>query len=321
MLRWIKILLFIGGFGAVFTGISFFVYATTNIDPTNRWAYDDITGFWDMYETDTVTVDSQSIHGYASTSLGAVAFNCDSTPNGNICGTSNFKVCNGDWDGANCVNTGTGRLSGCAWNDNIGWISLSCKSYDCGGFGGSHDICTQSPYWVGIDADGNFSGVQSPAYTGYAWNDTVGWINFNCANPGSNCDTPYSTQTDWRPGRTVGLLDSSIIDTQDETGVTLNSIIWQGVSATDSPVDFQVAVSNSPSGPWNYKGPNGADSAYYGASCPIVGSGGSLPNLPVCIDSEQVVNYRYLRYRLRIQSNLAQTTSSQVYQIILNFSP
>jgi len=291
----------------VFTGIAL---SATNIDSENKYAYDDMAGFWDFFETGTVEVTNTELTGYASSSLGYLALNCNSTPNGDICATSNFKVCNGDWNGTTCENAGTGKLSGCAWNDTIGWVSFSCASYDCQGFGGSHDICSQSPYGVEIDADGYFSGRNSP--TGYAWNDVVGWMQFS--------NFQDSVQTSWRGGRLAGYLESSTVDTKNQKGANLNSIIWQGVKSVDAPVDFQIAGAHQSTGPWSYQGPDGTESTYYGGGCPYIGQGNTEPDTPICIDASQVANYRYLRYRIRLQSDPGQSTTSLVTNVILNFS-
>ncbi|MFH1129202.1 MAG: hypothetical protein V1686_00485 [Patescibacteria group bacterium] len=64
--------------------------------------------------------------------------------------------------GAIIVNgSATDKISGWAWSDNIGWISLNCTNTDC----------SNSNYGVTVNlSTGNFSG--------YAWSDTIGWINF-----------------------------------------------------------------------------------------------------------------------------------------------
>jgi len=55
----------------------------------------------------------------------------------------------------------TDKISGWAWSDNIGWISLNC----------TNTSCASSNYGVTVNlSTGNFSG--------YAWADNIGWINF-----------------------------------------------------------------------------------------------------------------------------------------------
>ncbi len=274
----------------------------TNISSvaTSSNAWSDTAGWWDFHKTHTVLVGTSSLHGYASSSIGELALNCDSTPGGNICGTSNFAITN--------VEAG-GSLSGCAWNDTIGWISFNCADYNCQG----ENICTESNYQVTIDANGVFNN--------YAWNDIEGWISFNCANDSSCGTSEYKVETSWRAGVLAGYLESSIIDTQRAAGVTLQSIIWQGTSGTGTSVDFQVAVSNSAGGPWTYKGPGGSETDYYGAECPITGIGtGANPDIAICVDKNLTAGYRYIRYKVRLQSNTAQSSTPIIEDVILNWS-
>ena len=102
------------------------VQAASNIAPTSPeyWAWNDVMGWMDFCTPVTgactlnVNVGDTSIQGYASSSIGFIAFNCDNTnPSGSdTCATSNYKI----------LNNGTGKLSGWAWSDAIGWISFRC---------------------------------------------------------------------------------------------------------------------------------------------------------------------------------------------------
>ena len=139
------------------------VLAAPNIssDVFEHWAWNDIIGWIDFYSTNNVNVAISKIEGYADSSAGSIAFDCATSPNGNICGASNFEV----------SNDGAGNLSGFAWSESIGWISFYCGDLDL-----VPPICDQFNYRVTIDGAGNFSG--------WAWNDSVGWISFNCNNSG-----------------------------------------------------------------------------------------------------------------------------------------
>ena len=57
-------------------------------------------------------------------------------------------------------------LDGYAWSNNIGWISMNCKT---GGIAGE-DICATSNYKVSVNENGNIFG--------YAWSNNIGWIRF-----------------------------------------------------------------------------------------------------------------------------------------------
>jgi hypothetical protein len=276
---------------------SLIVNAETNIDATDHWAWSDTAGWWDFYSTGNVEVSAPLLHGYASSSIGEMSLNCNATPNGNICGDSDFKVTNVD---------ASGQLSGCAWNDTIGWISFDCADYDCNG----GNICAESDYQVTIDANGDFQD--------YAWNDIEGWISFNCANDASCASSNYKVTTSWRAGKTIGYLTSSIIDTGGD--VTLSNIIWQGAQPAGASVDFQIAVATNTAGPWNYKGPSGTDETYFGNECPTAGVGSAGPNKAICVDKTITANKRYLRYKVRLQSNTAQTQTPVIEDIILNWA-
>ncbi|HDY73272.1 MAG TPA: hypothetical protein ENH86_01725 [Candidatus Jorgensenbacteria bacterium] len=284
----------------IWGGYTLITRAAANIDATDHWAWSDTAGWWDFYGTNTVEVGTSTLHGYASSSIGEMVLNCDSSPSGNICGTSNFAVTN--------VEAG-GSLSGCAWNDTTGWISFNCADYDCQG----GNICVESNYQVTIDADGYFNN--------YAWNDIEGWISFNCANDSSCGTSDYKVRTSWRAGVLTSYLESSIIDTGKPGGVTLHSIIWQGSQESGS-VDFQIATSSNSSGPWTYFGPGGSASAWYGNACPIPGSANPAAgeNTPICVNKELTAGSRYLRYKVRLQSNTAQNSTPVVKDIILNWS-
>jgi len=60
------------------------------------------------------------------------------------------------------------ELDGYAWSENIGWISLNCRTGSASG--GS--ICGTSNYKVSVDPTNR-------NLVGYAWSPNIGWIRFN----------------------------------------------------------------------------------------------------------------------------------------------
>ncbi len=285
----------------------------TNIDPVNYWAWGDVPGWIDFYNANTVNVRGDRIEGYASSSLGDVSLDCATTRIGNICATSNYGVCNGPGPhnaGGNCPSgDGSGNLTGWGWNDTLGWISFNCDQSSQGGA----NTCANSNYKAWVDTNGDLQG--------YAWNDLVGWISFNCNN--GNCGTSnYKVTTLWQATSTYGYLESSVFDTSVTSGATLNSVIWQGTQPSGTSVDFQISASNSSSGPWSYFGPGGSNVDYYGAECPNAGTAnpGAGPNKAICVDKNLTSNYRYLRYKVRLRSNLIGTLTPRINDIILNWS-
>lgn len=299
--------------------------AGTNTSSTspNYYAWSDVAGWFDFYNTDSVNTQSTRLQGYASSTIGDLSLDCATTRNVNICETSNYGICqslvathNIDGTCSGVSSAQLGQLSGFAWNDTIGWISF------CGGLGTS--VCPGSiSYDVSID-------TTTGDYSGYAWNDLAGWISFNCNQAGTLCPPNYKVSASWSATSTVAYLFSSIFDTQTTPGVVLNSITWTGTNnangtSNQTYVDFQVAVSNNPGGQWNYLGPGGDPNYYYGAPCSSGFTGGTnptgaSPNTPICINPAQVSSYRYLRYKVRLRSDLLKTDTPRVDNVILNWS-
>ncbi|MFA5099041.1 MAG: type II secretion system protein [Candidatus Paceibacterota bacterium] len=136
-------------------------FSSSGIDPTYRYAWNDLISWIDFgYPTGHVYASSSQLTGYAyNANILEIALDCATSPIGNICSSSNFKV---------SKNPSTGDLSGYAWNDFIGWISFNCS--DLG-------VCGSFNYKVNVN-------LTTGAFTGYAWNDVIGWISFNCSDMG-----------------------------------------------------------------------------------------------------------------------------------------
>lgn len=271
---------------------AFFAFATTNIDSFYAYAWNSVIGWIDFYSTGNVFVYSDRLTGYAASSAGYIALNCDSTPNGNICGgfSGNWKV----------SNDGDGNLSGWAYNDKIGWISFSCQNEVA-----SSTICVNYPHYQVILSNGDFSG--------YAWNDRIGWISFNCNDFGAGgCLVDYRVKTVWTAVPIEGNLISSIYDTEATGGVAINNIMWHGEQPIGTAVKFQIASSNNLNGPWEFKGPDGSSATYYD---PVnVGN-------PIQINLAHHNNQRYFRYKIYLYTDSTQTKTPQVDNVIINWSP
>ena len=282
----------------------------TNINPDTlqHFSWNNLIGWFNFYDTNTVNVTNTELTGYASSSVGDVSLDCATTRDGNVCGASAYGV----------KNDGNGLLYGYGWNKNVGWISFNCNQPDYG-----INICVNSDYLVRINiATGNFNG--------FGWNPIVGWVSFNCANPGTNgCDpgnggSNYKVNTNWRAQAAAGSLESSIFDTQIQPGAILNSIIWQGDQPSGTQVKFQIATSNCSNGAsdpptcstgtWNYYGQNQNPNDYF------EGSGQNQSILISGNDRAWVNNKRYLRYKVFLESNTDHTASPVIRDIILNWS-
>ncbi len=275
---------------AVFAVLIFYrAFAATNIDSANRWAWNDAIGWLDFYFTDTVRVTATSTQGYASSSVGYIALHCESSPNGNVCGSSPWGV----------ANDGGGNLSGWAWNENIGWISFASTS--------------PVSYSVYFDGAGDFHG--------WAWNDIIGWISFNSLEGGGSVSYKVKTSATFSP--LTAELTSSVFDTYIAGGAALNAVMWQGAQPSGTNVKFQIASGNcsngktnppicDDSGVWQYKGSAGSSADYYAPSG---------PNVQVKIRTQDHNNARYFRYKIFLESNSGRTQTPRVDDVIVSWSP
>lgn len=126
-----------------------------------------------------------------------------------------------------------------------------------------------------------------------------------------------------------GTLDSATFDTGVASGTQLNSFVWQGStpcssggSPTCSSVDFQFAVSNSSSGPWNFEGPDGTSHSYFcgsaSTSIPLVStncSGGGTGGYNL------FSGYRYFRYQVILFADSSDAYTPTVSSVSVNWSP
>jgi hypothetical protein len=290
--------------------------AATNISSATgqHWAWNDEIGWIDFNagESGNVNVTPTQLEGYASSTVGSISLNCDATnPSGvSVCGASNYAV----------ANDGGGNLSGWAWNDEIGWISFFwgnasanpsapltslCSSYESLGYAPTCGVA-----------------VKSGVFSGWAWNDEIGWIDFSCGNPEtpSLCSgSSFEVATTWVPQAATGTLDSQIFDTGVASGAQLNSVTWKGSlnGLSGSAVVFQFAVSSSTSGPWNYVGCDGTSASYFnGTGC----ANGNGPGTPIPLGNYSLTG-RYFRYRITLTTDVAQKITPRVDDVIVNWSP
>lgn len=262
--------------------------SATNISATatDHWAWNDIIGWIDYYNTNNVTVTSPLVSGYASSSAGFLSLDCATSPAGNICGTSSYSV----------TNDGVGNLSGFAWNDAYGWFSFWCGNSGGGG-------CGSYPYRVLIDGN-------TGTFSNYAWNDIAGWVTFNCSDIGVCGTSNYKVVTAWRATSTIGFVESETFDSGNASGSQLYSFLWQGSLPINTSVKFQFAGSNSSSGPWNYQGPDGTSNTYYAPS----------PAVSTILDYSLFNAMRFYRYKVTMASNQAQTLSPRVDDVFMQWA-
>ena len=110
-------------------------------------------------------------------------------------------------------------------------------------------------------------------------------------------------------------LTSSILDTGVSNGAGFNSLLWQGALNTGGSVKFQIAFSDSSSGPWIYYGPTSEVDYYeFVAPYPVDNDSVAFPT----ISSASPQNNRYIRYKVYLSTS---STTPQVDDIIINWSP
>ncbi|MBI4159938.1 hypothetical protein HY504_02130 [Candidatus Wolfebacteria bacterium] len=268
--------------------------ATGTIDSTYRYAWNDIIGWIDFYSTGNVMVGNSQLLGYATSSVGYIALDCATSPNGNICATSDFKV----------LNDGSGNLSGWAWNDIVGWISFSSAS-----------ASSSISYQVGITPT-------TGEWIGWAWSDTVGWISFNCSNTATCGTSDYKVKTTWRSSPVSSDLSSAVFDTGIASGAVINAIFWYGNLPAGAAVKFQLASSNCSNGAtnppdcalggWIFMGPDGTEGTQYATN----GQGA-----PALLNPAHHNNKRYFRYKIFIETDPGQIVAPRVDDVIVNWSP
>ena len=221
-------------------------------------------------------------------------------------------------------------------NSSIGIISLSC------GIGGNPDgvdYCSTSDYKVLNDGNGNLSGwawndtigwisfycgdlnlcgtsnyrvtIDDEGYFhGWAWNDQIGWISFNCQEPDICSTSDYKVKLNWTYP-TQGSLTSVIYDTQREDGATLTGVVWQGEMPAGTNVQFELGSSNSTStDSFVWTGPYSSTvwkTDWWQVSVPIA-------------DLQYHNNHRYIRYKVILTPDDAHQYSPVIYDIILKWA-
>ncbi len=111
------------------------------------------------------------------------------------------------------------------------------------------------------------------------------------------------------PQQTSSTLDSSIFDLG--SSAQINSLLWQGSKPAGTTVQFQLAVSNSSSGPWTYVGSDGTTNTWF---TPTAGS-------PLTLSYSTFNGYRYMRYRVFMQSDTSGALLPRIDDVVVNWSP
>ena len=136
------------------------VYAQSNIDPANKFAWGENVGWTNWLDAnvsnDGVIVGTDFLEGFVwGENVGWINVG-DGTPTN---GTDYANV-NGTDFGVNVL--GDNDLDGFAWGENIGWINF--------GWGAAADEADRARFDFGAGR-----------FRGYAWGENVGWINLDDA--------------------------------------------------------------------------------------------------------------------------------------------
>ncbi|MCR4261102.1 MAG: hypothetical protein NUV96_02120 [Candidatus Colwellbacteria bacterium] len=283
----------------------FFIHSVygvnSNIDITNKWAWNDLAGWIDFYASgDGANVSSIKMSRWGvfdSDPSTYVALHCTALP------PSGTNDCSIDFG---VINDGSGNLEGFAWSDEYGWISF------CGGQSTAN--CPGAvPYQVTIDVGNDFKG--------FAWNDVLGWISFCGGLSTSTCpgSVSYVVHTTWdriSNPTSNNYLESATFDTESDDGFAFNSIYWEGtITPGSTTVGFQLAVSTSTDfSSATFLGSDGTVSTTYSASS----SGESI-----IVDNASDFHpfepgYRYFRYRVYLDKE--SSTSPVVTKVAVGWT-
>lgn len=133
----------------------------------------------------------------------------------------------------------------------------------------------------------------------------------------SNISTIVPGQISLTSVASSGTLTSSVIDTQSVKGAGYFNLLWKGTLCSSCVVKFQIAASNSMTGPWTYYGPTSTSDYYIpsgaGIIVPITYAGLYSAN------AASVQNKRYIRYQITLVPAI--NTSPTVTSVIINYAP
>ena len=118
-----------------------------------------------------------------------------------------------------------------------------------------------------------------------------------------------------------GTLDSATFDTGVASGSQINSVMWQGMAANGSYVAFQFATSSAPGGPWNYVGPNGANTYFPAGGSTLGGTPIGIVSNNGAFGSYSPFIGRYFRYRIFLFADPTYQYTPTVNQVVVNWSP
>lgn len=168
-------------------------------------------------------------------------------------------------------------------------------------------LSTEELRVVDISYPSTVKPVSSFDLTGYIYGMTANCSNIYAGTTGNNQEFfIVSTLVSNCDYASSGYIESSTFDTGSDQ-VSYNWLKWSGVAPQNTAIKFQLATSNSNTGPWNYVGPDGTGSTYYENAALDL------------INYNQHLNQRYLRYKLFLEnSNSLQPPSLE--ELMISYS-
>jgi len=171
------------GFAACWLLVSATATAQSNVDPDNKFAWQENTGFVNFRDAgggaDGVVIGSDFFSGFAwSENAGFINFGDGAPANGVA-----YSNTDGSDHGVNVLSTGF--LDGLAWAENLGWVN-----------------CGAEPF---IGADG--ARLEDGRLRGWCWLENAGWLNLDDMNVFVAVDCPGDLNNDGLvDGADLGLL-------------------------------------------------------------------------------------------------------------------
>lgn len=207
-----------------------------------------------------------NVSGYAwNSDYGWISFNCI---NDSSCATVDYGV---------AIDSATGYFSGYAWSSNLGWIDFApsngypeapltdvhynSATGDITGWAkilslGDDGWIKMSGSWGGVVIDG-----ASGDFSGYGWNESAGWLSFNCLNDSSCGSSNYKVSASGlTPSAPTGLTamaencttmrldwtDNSTNEIGFETQWSEDEILWTSHSPDLNPNIVSRTITQSP---------------------------------------------------------------------------
>jgi hypothetical protein len=221
-------------------------------------------------------------------------------------GNSGPSGSNDVWYSINGV-TWTRATSSAAWviRAGAGAVVYNNKMWIIGGYNSTTGLNLKDVWY----SYGNGAGEWDWAVQNNNANSATNYYFQMIKSDGTPLDTYSVYPQVTTAGASSGTIVSKVFDVKKSLGA-IKSLTWQGLQPAGTGVQFQIAVSNSTSGPWSYMGP----------ACTISPTDLYNPavNTPILINQACTFGYRYFRYQAILNLNAQKTAGPTINNIIIN---